>query len=192
MAYLGWPDVAKAREWGRGMSYLPDFWFAWGRHRDLLQEADRERWSGQPRCTRKAGERETPVKAASAAAPVRTEVRRGLGEDQCRVAELLELCGIPRWVAFEERFIVAERGGRVVAVLRFRQDLGLLYLGFLVADPRVEEGALEVSLYTGARKIARELGVKEVRAGTQGNEAHLARAGYRKGSEGWQLDVEHA
>jgi hypothetical protein len=174
------------------MSYLPDFWFAWGRHRDLLQEADRERWSGQPRCTRKAGERETPVKAASAAAPVRTEVRRGLGEDQCRVAELLELCGIPRWVAFEERFILAERDERVVAVLHFRQDLGLLHLGLLVADPRVEEGALEVSLYTGARKIARELGVKEVRAGTQANEAHLARAGYRKGSEGWRLDVEHA
>ena len=174
------------------MSYLPDFWFAWGRHKDLLREADREWWAGQLRSMQKAGERETPTDNASAGASVRTEVRLGLVEDAPRVAELLELRGIPCWVAFEERFILAERDERVVAVLHFRQDLGLLYLGFLVADPRVEEGALEVSLYTGAHKIARELGVKEVRAGTQGNEAHLARAGYRKGREGWRSDVEHA
>ncbi len=190
MPYLGWPGVTKAREWGRGMSYLPDFWFAWGRHRDLLQEADRERWSGQPGCTRKAGERDAPVKAASAGASVRTEVRRGLGEDQCRVAELLELCGIPRWVAFEERFIVAERGGRVVAVLRFRQDLGRLYLGLLVADPRVEEYPLAAALYAGARTAARELGASEVRVTTRRHQAHLARAGYHEGREGWWLDVD--
>ena len=27
----------------QGMSYLPDFWVAWGRHEELLREAGRER-----------------------------------------------------------------------------------------------------------------------------------------------------
>ena len=34
------------------------------------------------------------------------EVRWGLPGDEGGIAELLELNGMPRWVAFEERFIV--------------------------------------------------------------------------------------
>ena len=170
------------------MSYLPDFWLAWSRHEDLLREAGRERLAKRLRRAREARGEEPPAGDARAAG--RTDVRRGLAEDASRVAALLELHGIPRWVAFEERFIVAERGGRVVAVLRFRQDLRRLYLGLLVTDPRAEEAPLAVGLYVGARTVARELGVREIRARTRRHGAHLARAGYRKGREGWRLDVE--
>ncbi len=170
------------------MSYLPDFWLGWDRHEDLLREAGRERLARELRRAREAREK-PPTDAAPAGAAGWTDVRRGLAEDASRVADLLELHGIPRWVAFEECFIVAERGERIIAVLRFRQDLGRLYLGLLVTDPQAEEGPLAVGLYAGARTVARELGVREIRVGTRQHEAHLARAGYRKGREGWRLDV---
>ncbi len=172
------------------MSYLPDFWLAWNRHEDLLREAGRERLARELRRAREARGEETPTDDARAGAVGRADVRRGLAEDASRIAALLELHGIPRWVAFEERFIVAERGGRVVAILRFREDLRCLYLGLLVTDPRAEEDPLAVGLYAGARTVARELGVSEIRAGTRRHGAHLARAGYRKGREGWRLDME--
>lgn len=172
------------------MSYLPDFWFAWGRHKDLLREADREWWAGRLRSMQKAGERETPTDNASTGASVRTDVRLGLVEDAPRVAELLELRGIPCWVAFEERFILVERGRRVVGVLRFRRDLGRLHLGLLITDPRFDEGPLVAHLYAGARTVARELGVREIRARTRRHGVHLARAGYREGRGGWRLNVE--
>lgn len=172
------------------MSYLPDFWLAWSRHEDLLREAGRERLAKRLRRAREAREEKPPTDAARAGAAGWIDVRRGLAQDASRVADLLELHGIPRWVAFEERFIVAERGERIVAVLRFRQDLRRLYLGLLVTDPRAEEDPLAVGLYAGARTVACELGVREIQAGTRRHGAHLARAGYRKGREGWRLDVE--
>lgn len=46
-----------------------------------------------------------------------TEVGWGLEEDEDLVAELLDLNGMSRWVAFEERFIVAEEKGEVLAAL---------------------------------------------------------------------------
>ncbi len=174
------------------MSYLPNFWLAWDRHEDLLREAGRERLARELRRARKARGEELPTDDVPAGATGRTDVRRGLAGDAYRVAELLELRGMPRWVALEERFIVAEREDRVVAVLRFRQDLGRLYLGLLVTDPRDEEGPLAVRLYTGARTVARELGAKEIQAGTRRHAAHLSRAGYRKGREGWRLEVGSA
>ena len=155
-----------------------------------MREADQAWWARQQRRKRKAGGGEPPKDTASAGASARTEVRLGLVEDALRVAELLELRGIPRWVAFEERFILAERGRRVVGVLRYRRDLGQLHLGLLVTDPRFDEGPLVARLYAGARTVARELGVREIRARTQRHGVHLARAGYREGRAGWRLDLE--
>ena len=63
------------------------------------------------------------------------EVRWGLPEDEAKVAELLELNGMPRWVAFGERFVVAERGGAVVAAVRCRTEPKQLLLGLLVGTP---------------------------------------------------------
>ena len=174
----------------QGMSYLPDFWVAWGRHEELLREAGRERLARELRRAREACGEEPPSNDARPDVAGRMVARRGLAEDSFRIAKLLELHGMPRWVAFEERFIVAERGGRIVAVLRFREDLRWLYLGLLVTDPRTDEDSSAESLYAGARMVARELGVREIRAGTRRHEAPLARAGYRKGREGWRLGVE--
>ena len=63
-------------------------------------------------------------------------VRWGLPGDEGGIAELLELNGKPRWVAFEERFIVAVgRDGEILAALRYRMASKKLLLGLLVADP---------------------------------------------------------
>jgi hypothetical protein len=104
----------------------------------------------------------------------------------------MEQNGIPRWVAFEERFILAEDEGRLVAVLRYREDSECLFLGLLVAEPRAEEGAVAVDLYTGARVLARALGLREIRARTRRDEAYPRQAGYRRWREGWQLDLTGA
>ena len=90
------------------------------------------------------------------------EVRWGLAEDEAKVAELLELKGMPRWVAFEERFVVAEVGGEVAAAVRCQTGPERLLLGLLVADPARDEGALAEALYAGARALAGETGIPTV------------------------------
>jgi hypothetical protein len=62
-------------------------------------------------------------------------VRWGIAEDEPVVADLLQLNGMPRWVAFEERFVVAERDGKVLGALRYRTESKRLLLGLLVVDP---------------------------------------------------------
>jgi hypothetical protein len=92
------------------------------------------------------------------------EVRWGLQEDENRIAGLLELNGMPRWGAFEERFIVAEEKGEMLAVLGYRMVSKRLLLGLLVVDPWAEERSLAMSLYARAVDLAREAGIGEVRA----------------------------
>ena len=62
------------------------------------------------------------------------EVRWGLREDEAYVAELLELNGKPRPLAFEERFIVAvaEPEGELLAALSYRTASKRLLLGFFM------------------------------------------------------------
>jgi hypothetical protein len=94
------------------------------------------------------------------------EVRWGRLEDEVGIADLLELNGMPRWAAFEERFIVAARSdGRILAALRYRTSSKRLLLGMLVADPWGGERVLARALYSGAADLAREMGVREVLAG---------------------------
>lgn len=90
------------------------------------------------------------------------EVRWGLAEDEVKVAELLELNGMPRWVAFEERFLVTEEGGEVTAAVRYQIGPERLLLGLLVADPARDEGALAGVLYSGSRTLAWEAGIPAV------------------------------
>lgn len=118
------------------------------------------------------------------------EVRWGLEADEERVSELLELNGMGRWVAFEERFIVAQRGGEVLAALRYRTEPKKLVVGLLVVDPWAGERALAWALYAGAGALARELGAKEVRA-LVGHGDYPAEAGYRRRGRGWYLDATH-
>jgi hypothetical protein len=170
------------------MYVLADFWFT-GRHQELLREANQRRLANELRRTRKARKEKPPTSGAHAPAIKRTKVRPGLAEDAPRIAELLELNGMPRWVAFEERFVVAEEAEELVAVLRFRDDSQRLYLGLLVTDPWADERSLAVALYAGARLMAHGLGLREVRARTREHEKHLREAGYRRCSGGWRSEV---
>ena len=172
---------------------LAGFWYA-GRHRELLREASRERLARELGRARKAARKARAGRPATfdadgltrPPASTRAVVRRGLAEDAPRVAGLLEPNGMPRWVAFEERFIVAEEGGKLVAALRFREGSGRLHLGLLVTDPWAEEGSLAVALYAGARAMARGLGLREVRARTRRHQRHLREAGYRARGGVWR------
>jgi hypothetical protein len=171
------------------MRGLADSWFA-GRHRELLREASLARLAKELRRARKA--RAVELRVSDAAARTRAHVRPGLVEDAPRIAELLELNGVPRWVAFEERFIVAEEAGKVLAVLRFRAYPERLDLGLLVTDPWAEERSLAVALYAGALVMARRLGAQEVRARTRRHETYPRDAGYRRCSGGWRLGITDA
>jgi hypothetical protein len=113
----------------------------------------------------------------------------GLPEDEARIAELLELNGMPRWVVFEEPFAVAERGGAVVAAVRYRTGPKRLLLGLLVVDPWFEERALAPALYAGARTLAREIGANDIVASTDPQRATYPReAGYLRRGAVWRTD----
>ncbi len=124
----------------------------------------------------------------------RIEVRWGLLEDEPKIAEILELNGMPRWIAFEERYIVAEKDGEILAALRYRTEKKRLLLGLLVSDPWTEEYPLAVALYAGAKELAQEMGVGEVIARPFPYAGDYPReAGYRRrGRREWRLDATPA
>ena len=71
------------------------------------------------------------------------EVRWPMPEDEEKISELLELNGAPRAMAVGEGFIVAQKGGEVLAAMRYRTESKRLLLGMLVADPWTEERPLD-------------------------------------------------
>ncbi|CAA9459872.1 MAG: hypothetical protein AVDCRST_MAG58-2362 [uncultured Rubrobacteraceae bacterium] len=165
-----------------------DAWFrfrGWRERRRTLLREKQER----------ALARETArVRAAFAAAeerPGTIEVRWGLPADEAAVADLLELNGMPRWVAFEERFIVAESDGKVLGALRYRTESKRLLLGLLVVDPWAGEERLARALYAGAGDLARELGVGEVVASVS-REGYPGETGYRRRGRDWHLGATQA
>ncbi len=135
-----------------------------------------------PDARRRGGE---PVGAAGEG----VRVRWGLPADDEKVSELLELNGISRRMVYEERFIVAEKDGHVVAAVAYRTESKRLLLGRLLVDPWADERVLAVALYAGAGKLAREMGVRKVRARTEHRAKHPSGAGYRRRLGGWRLDV---
>ena len=113
------------------------------------------------------------------------EVRWGTAADEPVVARLMELNGIPRWVAFEERFIVVEgAGGRLLAAMRYRTESKRLILGLPVVDPWAGESTMVGALYGGAVELARCTGLNEVVARPAGP-AKEAQLGYLRGA-GWR------
>jgi hypothetical protein len=116
-------------------------------------------------------------------------VRWGLAEDEAAVADLLQLNGMPRWVAFEERFVVAEKDGGVIGALRYATESKRLSLGLLVVDPWAGERRTARGLYFGAAGLARELGATEVLANAAWGSGYLGEAGYRRAGRGWRLEV---
>jgi hypothetical protein len=157
---------------------------AWKEHRrELLQEVQERQLEREARRARKT--RATRIYSKR---PVAVEVRWSLLEDEAKVAELMELNGMPRWVAFEGRFVVAERDGEVLAAVRYRTEPRRLLLGLLVADPWAGERRLAVALYAGARRLA--LGASDVVAKIDWRRAnYLYDAGYRRWRGGWRMDL---
>lgn len=121
---------------------------------------------------------------------VQVKIRWGLPGDKAQIAELLEMNGFPRRIATEEKFMVAERDGTIQAALSSRTGAKRFLLGLLVADPWIQERPLTVALYAGARTLAREVGVEEVRARPLRYGGYAYEAGYRRVVGGWRLDVE--
>lgn len=114
-------------------------------------------------------------------------VRWGTVADEPLVARLMELNGMPRWVAFEERFIVAEgSGGRLLAAMRYRTESQRLVLGLPVVDPWAGELKMVGALYRGAVELAHGIGAAEVVARPAGpakdaQTGYLREAGWRRG-----------
>jgi len=162
-----------------------DLEIARGRQEELLREAEGRRIA---RALRKARRSVKEDRRSATRELEGLKVGWGLAEEEPAVAELLELNGIPRWVAFEERFIVAQKDGKVLGAVRYRMESKRLLLGLLVVDPWAGEERLAVALYRGSRELAREIGAGEVitsvsRAGYPGL------AGYQRWGRGWRLDT---
>ena len=156
------------------------------RHKESMREAEHRRLVRRLREARV----EEHTGGAPAELPEGIEVRWGLLEDEAGIADLLEQSGIPRWIAFEECYIVVEKEGEILGALRYRTEKERLLLGLLVTDPRIEERPLAVALYAGAGKLAREMGVGEIIARSFPCGDYLREAGYhRRGRREWRLDA---
>ncbi|MDP9457193.1 MAG: hypothetical protein M3Q60_15765 [Actinomycetota bacterium] len=150
------------------------------RREDLAREAEEGRLAQEARRgvgAVRGGKRGDEVK-----------VRWGTAADDSAVVVLLELNGMPRWVAFEERFVVAEgAGGRLLAVMRYRTESKRLILGLPVVDPWAGERRMVGALYEGALELARSIGVGEVVARPTGP-ARDAQAGVLREAR-WRRDL---
>ena len=117
-------------------------------------------------------------------------VRRSGLTDSSGVANILRMNGLPGQLSHEEAFLVAEAKGDILAVLAYRVEAQRLSLGIMAADPWANEGALARLLYAEAHSLARELGLKEVRALPNVYGVYCHTVGYRKRAGGWQLRTD--
>ncbi len=167
------------------MRGLVDFGFVGDHHEELLREAEERRLARHLWEARRSGSRS----GAGGKRDKGVTVRWGLRADDEKVAELLELNGMPRWVAFEERFVVAERDGVVLAALSYRTEPKRMLLGLLVVDPWAGERRMAVALYSGVPALAREMGVREIRAEAPGHGVYPREAGYHRQRRRWRLRI---
>ena len=162
-----------------------DLELARGQQEELLREAEDRRIAGALRGARRSVEEGGRGMTRELEG---VKVGWGLAEEEPAVADLLELNGIPRWVAFEERFIVAQKDGKVLGAVRYQMESKRLLLGLLVVDPWAGEERLALALYRGSKVLAREMGAGEVVA-SESREGYPGRAGYRRRRGGWRLDL---
>ena len=158
---------------------MMDLELARERRRELMREAEEARMAREARARRP----EKPERDGM------TRVRWGLAEDEAAVADLLQLNGMPRWVAFEERFVLAERGGEIVGAVRYATESKRLSLGLLVVNPWAGERLTARALYLGALDLAGELGASDVSATAARGSVYPGEAGYRRAGRGWRSPV---
>jgi hypothetical protein len=158
--------------------------------KELLREAEHGRLVRTLRRNRRKKAGRVSARSADLRGPV--EARWGLASDEVAVADLLQLNGGPRWVAFEERFIVAEGERGILGALRYRTEPKRLVLGLLVADPWAGEERLAKALYGGALELAQELGVKEVVADRVPFAEYPGQVGYLSFGRRWWSPVPRA
>ncbi len=163
------------------MAFLAEIELWRRRREDLVREAQERALAREARKARAAF-------AAVEERPAGVGVRWGLAEDEAAVAQLLELNGMPRWVAFEERFVVAEEDGKIVGAVRYRTESKRLLLGLLVVDPWGGERRVAKALYAGARELGEELGANEVVVSAARADYPRA-AGYRHVGRLWRSAV---
>jgi hypothetical protein len=167
------------------MGTLFDLELARQRRDELLHEAEERRLARALRKARRSvreGRRAVPRELEG------VEVGWGLAEEESGVADLLELNGISRWVAFEERFIVAQKNGKLLGAVRYRTESKRLLLGLLVVDPWAGEERIALALYRGAGDLAREVGAREVIASVS-QAGYPGSAGYQRWGRGWRLEA---
>lgn len=159
----------------------------WRRRRaELIREAQERALAREARKIREAF---AVAEERPAGVPLGMEVRWGLAEDEPAVADLLQLNGMPRWVAFEERFVVAEKDGKIVGAVRYVTESKRLSLGLLVADPWTDERRTAAALYRGAVVLAEDLGASDVLATTARGAAYPGEAGYHRVGRVWRSPV---
>ena len=144
------------------------------RRKDLLREAQRRRLARELR----EAQRTKGI-----------EVRWSLPGDEHKIATLHELNGRPRWEAFEERFVVAERNGKILSALPYQTTSKRLWVGLLITDPWAEERSVARALYAGLGDLAREIGVGEVLAQPVSYADYPYEAGYLRCGPWWLLDA---
>jgi acetyltransferase (GNAT) family protein len=155
------------------------------RRAELIREAQERALAREARKVREAF---AAVEERPAGVPLGMKVRWGLAEDEPAVADLLELNGMPRWVAFEERFIVAQKNGKLVGAVRYATESKRLTLGLLVVDPWAGERRVSKALYAGSRELARELGTNVVVA-SEARANYPRAAGFRHHGRTWHARV---
>ena len=157
---------------------MTDIELARERGRELIREAEGLRLA---RAARSSGSKSTGDEGIL--------VRWGLAADEEAVADILQLNGMPRWVAFEERFIVAEKNGKLLGAVRYRTESKRLLLGLLVVDPWAGERRTARALYSGAVGLARDLGATEILADSMPGVAYPEEARYWRSGRGWKAYV---
>lgn len=145
-----------------------------GRSKDLLREAEQRRMVRELREARRAK---------------MIEVRWSLPGDEPKIAALLELNSRPRWEASEERFIVAEEKGKILAALPYETTSKRLWVGLLIANPWAEERSVARALYAGLGDLAREKGVGGVLAQSVSYADYPYEAGFLQCGPWWWLDT---
>lgn len=116
-------------------------------------------------------------------------VRWGSVEDGGAIGRVLRLNSMSVRDVPKETYIVAEERGEILAVGRCLLARKRLVLGTLAVDPGAGEHSFAVALYSGARNLVQEMGLREVWANCDEHREYLLDAGYQRRVGGWRLDT---